>query len=154
MHDRPTKAESNLTLQLWEPKWKFPKQVEAWLFKYKNGRLTLHLPCGMSPFGDVRADIDEYVKPDIICDALHPPFRPGAFQLVVSDPPWKLFNKFKWIHALADLASDEFLLNCPTFLYRLKHFTMKIILVTRTNRPNIGIWISYKRKQKTLDKHL
>ena len=140
-------------LQFFEPASRWPYQIEAWLLKYTKGRLTLHIPCGLSKVGDVRADIDSCVKPDIICDIHHPPFRPHTFDLVITDPPWSNFSKQKWIHKLADLTKDEFLLNSPAMMYRLKNFTTKIILITRTNKMFIGIWTRYARKYKIISQY-
>jgi hypothetical protein len=61
---------------------------------------TLHVCCGMSQLGDVRLDMDETHKPDIICDAskLQGVIGDDAFETVLCDPPYN--GNFQWNHDL------------------------------------------------------
>jgi len=59
---------------------------------------SLHVCCGHSPLGDVRADFDPEVKPDIVCDAAKLPFPDESFESVLCDPPYN--GKFQWNHDL------------------------------------------------------
>jgi hypothetical protein len=69
-----------------------------------GGGSLLNFPCGKSKLG-LRVDIDKSVKPDVIADFYHPPFKKHSFDDVVSDPPFSAYGKGKkwfWV-ALADL---------------------------------------------------
>ena len=71
---------------------------EAWVWTGGTRRfilprltgLTLHACCGKSQIGDIRFDLDPSTEPQIIADALHPPFRENIFDTIVCDPPWDL----------------------------------------------------------------
>jgi hypothetical protein len=59
---------------------------------------SLHVCCGKSPLGDVRADLDPANNPDVICDANKLPFADQSFESVLCDPPYN--GKFQWNHDL------------------------------------------------------
>jgi len=46
--------------------------------------LTLDVGCGKRKIGDINVDIDKKVKPDIICDIHHLPFKNSQFDIVFS----------------------------------------------------------------------
>jgi hypothetical protein len=85
---------------------------------------TLNICCGADPTGHVKADIDEEllrklkkIRVDeseyVVCDVMHPPFRDGSFDTVICDPPFKFYNRFKWIQKLADIARKRLILSVP-----------------------------------------
>ena len=59
---------------------------------------TIHICCGKSQLGDVRVDLDETHKPDIICNAndLSEFVKDNEFETVLCDPPYN--GKFQWNH--------------------------------------------------------
>jgi hypothetical protein len=59
---------------------------------------SLHVCCGKSPLGDVRADFDPANNPDVVCDAAKLPFADESFESVLCDPPYN--GKFQWNHDL------------------------------------------------------
>jgi 16S rRNA G966 N2-methylase RsmD len=65
----------------------WPNAVESFLERLLISR-SLHLCCGHSSIGDVRADIDASVSPHVFCDAAKLPFANGSFDSVLCDPPY------------------------------------------------------------------
>ena len=85
---------------------------KSWLWESKVNDLlhsfelkpSINIPCGKSPLGDVRVDIDASVNPTQVSDILAYPI-PRQFKTVFSDPPWKLnyYKRFKWFFKCVDL---------------------------------------------------
>lgn len=75
----------------------WPEQVEEVLQSLFVGR-TLHACCGKSKLGDVRMDLDETHKPDIIGDAADMPVDADEYDTVLCDPPYN--GDLGWNHRL------------------------------------------------------
>lgn len=67
--------------------WSFPKEIERLLMDETSDGSVLHLYGGNSRFG-VRLDMDPASNPDVIGNALYPPFRCKTFDYVIMDPPY------------------------------------------------------------------
>jgi hypothetical protein len=69
--------------------WSFPVEVERLIMDetVALGKSTLHLYGGLARFG-TRMDIDPATSPDIIGNALYPPFRCKSWDVVIVDPPY------------------------------------------------------------------
>ena len=91
--------------------WAYPIKALHEIEKLHKG-LVLNIPSGISQFGDVRADIDPCVKPDLICDLHFLPFRKEAFNTIHSDPPYSMLNTQTWLYKLFDLA-DRVIIDGP-----------------------------------------
>lgn len=64
---------------------------------------SLHVCCGKSRLGDVRLDLDETHKPDIVADAADMPCADDEYDSVLCDPPYN--GNLDWNHKLlAELA--------------------------------------------------
>lgn len=100
--------------------------------------------------GNVRADIDPSVKPDIICDLNHPPFKMESFDVVICDPPASQFAKYKWILYVSAIARQVFFLWTPGTVFSLKHFTINFDVTYRRGNIFARLFVRYKRKQSTL----
>jgi len=77
---------------------------------------VLNLPCGQSPIGDMKADVEPSVNPDVVCDMKDPPFEPQSFDTVYCDPPYDVFtpgNRMSWFGDLYDLARDRLIIQGP-----------------------------------------
>ena len=61
--------------------------------------MILNIGCGSQTFGDVRCDIYISEAADIICDALHLPFRSECFEIVYSKTVFEHSNP---LNALAE----------------------------------------------------
>ena len=117
---------------------------------------TLVLPSGRSPLGDVRADVDATVAPDIIADLKHPPFKHQSFDTVYCDPPYSMFDFGKsteWVKELYKIARKRLIIQgvnkkisvgmpADTELYLLnpksgssKHWIRTLQVFTRPDAP-------------------
>lgn len=121
--------------------------MDKHLKEFTHGLFTLNFPCGKSTVGDVRVDILPELKPDVIADLKHPPFRPGVFEVVICDPPFSIFNRFRWLLDLKDLTSKYFLLSTPKLSPRFKGFTRKVIWTSVKDKLFFRPWILYTRKK-------
>ena len=86
--------------------WTFPEQVEKRIAGKMDKGLWLHAPVGISkiglgPFNDdiqvVTVDVDPRVKPDVVADIFHLPFKNNTFDGAISDPIWYTKEKEKTI---------------------------------------------------------
>lgn len=112
--------------------WSWNKETDKFLKEWLIG-YTLNFPCGASQIGDIRADKDKRVKPDIIADIRCPEahFKPLQFDTVLCDPPYSMYNKFYWINPIADLAKKRVIFSTPQIRLRLsKCWKLKEILLT------------------------
>jgi hypothetical protein len=110
-----------IMFKAYQVNWSWDRDTHKWLRSMCIGR-TLNFPCGMSLLGDVRADLDETTKPDIIADLQKPfmNFKKGEFDTVICDPPFSMYSKRKWINRIADLARKRLILSTPNYAIYLK----------------------------------
>ena len=101
---------------LFKPKWFMGKNIEKKARDLCIGR-TLNFPCGMSQFGDIRADLDHTTKPDIIADLQQIPFKPRSFDTVFCDPPYQFYTSKKiswtWIYQISQIPRQRLILKTP-----------------------------------------
>ena len=100
----------------------------------------------MSQVGDIRADLDPIVKPDVICDLKYPPFRKQSFDVVIMDPPYKYYNRFKWLLDIKDLCRKVIIISTPQVTPNFKHFKPKFYIAHKKNSIGIRIFVEYTRK--------
>lgn len=72
----------------------WPEEIETLIRSLLIGK-TLHVCCGKSSLGDIRADRYEQAV-DVILDANRLPFASRSFETVLIDPPYN--GKFQWNH--------------------------------------------------------
>lgn len=88
--------------------WTFPEAVEKKISKFlqENPGLWLHAPVGISKIAKgifnkqvrmITLDKDVTLRPDIVADVFHLPFRFGVFTGAISDPIWYTLDKKKTI---------------------------------------------------------
>jgi 16S rRNA G966 N2-methylase RsmD len=75
--------------EIYRDSWRQPEEVTDLVYKFIKSP-SLNICCGMSKIGDIRADITLTVKPNILCDMFHLPFKPISFNSVYCDPPWNI----------------------------------------------------------------
>jgi len=141
--------------EAYQVNWSWNKKTDKWLQKMCIGR-TLNFPCGMSKVGDVRADLDPSVKPDVIADLLNPikwPWKRLEFDTVVCDPPFSFYSKFKWIFRLRDLTKRRIILSTPAMDIRLgKQWKREIWATSQcTIHTILRLWQIFTLKNKMLD---
>ena len=106
-------------LKTYRLNFSWDKDTEDWLRHQKKGS-TLNICCGMSRVGDIRADLDRTIDPDIVCDVHYPPFRANSFDTVICDPPFSIYNRFRWLHGLARLVRYRLILSNPSTVINLR----------------------------------
>lgn len=85
--------------------WAFPREVEQILRSetVEKGKRTLQLYSGIASFG-LRLDMDPEVQPDVLGNALFPPFRCKSFDVVIVDPPYGSLPGWMGVQILAPAA--------------------------------------------------
>ena len=91
-------VKNKLKTQLYQVNWSWSHDLDDVLEKKFKGLTILNFPSGKSRIG-LRADLDPTVDPDILADLFLPQenFKPGSFEVVICDPPFQYYNKFKWV---------------------------------------------------------
>jgi len=147
---RQQDLKSSTAIEVYEIRWSWNKRTDLWLLRQCKG-FTLNICCGMSKIGDIRADIDPTVKPDVICDMDHLPFKKDVFDTVVCDPPFSKFNRFKWIVILSNYAKSRFIISSPGGLFpRLKGFKTEYKATIQRGLLFVRYWFFYDRKNQIL----
>ena len=136
--------------------WFWGKETDLWLKKLCIGR-TLNFPCGMSQIGDVRADKDKSVKPDIIADirAFEFTFKHGEFDTVICDPPFSFwaFNKvYSWLPNFALLAQKRLVFRCPLVCLRIpqKGWKREYYITVKNGTVTLGMFHIFTNPNRQL----
>lgn len=97
------------------PGWADPPDVQRWLDRELFVGETLNFPCGASQIGDVRADVDSEMSPDVVADLYNIPFQEGEFDTVYCDPPFSEygFRDGYWVPDVWALADKRLILQTP-----------------------------------------
>jgi len=116
--------------------WRWTLDEEL-LFRSLSIGFVLHVCCGESEIGDIKVDLFSS-NCDVKADVRKLPFRPLSFDTVICDPPWALYNKFKWVLKLNQLARERLILITPNYWLRFPDYqiTSVLILENKTNPPN------------------
>ena len=134
----------------WRKDWAYCYSLEKLMFEECIGE-TLNLCCGFSSPGQVRADIDHQVKPDVLCDVRYLPFRESSFDTVFCDPPYKYFNRPGWLIQLFDIAKKRVILDSLPIDWRAgKNWFRKWMVLTRNGGMLLKTAAIYTRKDAQL----
>ena len=136
--------------QTYQVNWSWKKDVDFILLKKFKDKTILNFPCGKSRIG-VRADIDPNVEPQIIDDLMDPHFKLYSYDVVICDPPFSYYNKFKWLLKLSNIAKEYFVICTPCIFYSFKGFSDPEIIATR-QKGNLFLrfFFIYKRLNQSL----
>ena len=136
--------------QTYQVNWSWNKDVDFILLNKFKDKTILNFPCGKSRIG-IRADIDPTVDPEIIADLMNPHFKPRSYDVVICDPPFSYFNKFKWLLKLSNIAKQYFVISTPCIFYSFKGFSDPEIIATR-QKGNLFLrfFFIYKRLNHAL----
>lgn len=106
-----------------EADWTDSADLRQWLRDEVFVGRTLNFPCGNSPLGDVRADVDPAVEPDVVADLYEPPFEERSFDTVYCDPPYGFYggDQFKFVNPLWDIASKRLIFQSNPVRIHLKN---------------------------------
>lgn len=131
--------------------WSWKKDIDFILLKKFKDKTILNFPCGKSQIG-VRADIDPNVEPQIIDDLMNPHFKSCSYDVVICDPPFSYYNKFKWLLKLSNIAKEYFVISTPCIFYSFKGFSDPEIIATR-QKGNLFLrfFFIYKRLNQSLE---
>ena len=112
---------------------------------------VLNFCCGKSKLGDVRVDLLQGLKPDVIADVYHFPFRRNSFDTVMLDPPFEYYGRFRWLNKFSNIAGKRLILCTPQIAYRFRKFLLKEIIAVVTHTYYTRLWYIYDRKDFDLD---
>jgi len=103
--------------ETYRPGWSDPVDVQRWLEQELFSGRTLVFPSGRVTIGDITADIDDTLEPDVIAD-LHKPleyFDEQSFDTVYCDPPYSFYNvpHKDWLRPLWEIARERLILQTP-----------------------------------------
>jgi hypothetical protein len=129
--------------KLYRANWSWDSNTEKILRQELIG-YSLNFPCGMSRLGNVRADLDPSVKPDVVADLLKPfeHFKRGQFETVLCDPDFAMYYRFGWISHLADLCTKRLIMCTPPIAVRLSpKYWRKSYFITEQSAGHGGMFI-------------
>jgi len=132
--------------------WSWGDTMDKKLIRKTRPYFTLNFPCGRSKAGDIRADIDKEHKPDVIADLKNPPFKPGSFEVLICDPPYSMFNRFKWLLPLKDLCTKFMILSTPKLCPIFKGFKRVVWYSVANDKLFLRPWILYSKNNQIMDK--
>ena len=136
--------------QTYQVNWSWNKDVDFILLNKFKDKTILNFPCGKSRIG-IRADIDPTVDPEIIADLMNPKFKPLSYDVVICDPPFSYYQKFKWIFPLSNIAKEYFVICTPCLFFSLKGFSdPEIIAIRQKGSIFLRFFFIYKRLNHAL----
>ena len=137
-------VKNKLKTQLYQVNWSWSHDLDDVLEKKFKGLTILNFPSGKSRIG-LRADLDPTVDTDILADLFMPQenFKPGSFEVVICDPPFQYYNKFKWVLEIKDICSKYFVLCTPCQFYSFKGFSDPEIIAARGSRTGCSTFLRF-----------
>jgi hypothetical protein len=134
-------------LNEFRPKWDFDAdpdhragKINRAFLSSKTLGFTLNVCCGTDRTGDVLVDVDPKLHPHVLADVKHLPFRNRAFETVICDPPFSMFNRFKWTGELLRLAQKRIILSTPAICLRFPNDWDREVFFTDSGRFFMRIW--------------
>jgi len=119
--------------QFFQPNWADNTETTRFVRQELLTGEVLNFPCGKSTLGDVRADIDPSVNPDVVADIQNNPFADRSFDTVYCDPPYSMhaFDKVKWAVELWDVARERMILQTTTEKYKFANAERTVWIADR-----------------------
>ena len=106
----------------YKAKWRDQPQTTRWLRRMARGDSSLAFPQGQQSFGDLGADVDRSVSPDLLADIERPPFKPRSFDTVYCDPPYSMcaYDKIhSWLPSVWEITDKRLIVTMPAIDYNL-----------------------------------
>jgi len=141
-------------VEFFKVNWAWSQDTDTHLVRKFRGKTILNFPCGTSKIGTVRADIDKSVNPDIVCDVYNPPFRSHSFDVVICDPPFSFYSRFKWLLYLCRISKIAILISSPYIMPYFKKFKAIPYVSRISGRLFTRFWVLYVRKQTEITLYL
>lgn len=138
-----------------QPNWVDSKDTTRFIDRKLSVGSMLNFPCGQSTLGDLRADIDPSVNPDIIADIEDPPFADESFDTVYCDPPYSMhaFDRNQWALRLWDIAAERLILQTTTQVYRFPNAKRQIYLADRRGTMVMQVIQVFDRRDRRLGEY-
>ena len=138
--------------------WVWSEAEEKIYAKLCVGRV-LHLCSGYSELGDERIDINPNVRPSIVADVHHLPFRDLSFDTIIIDPPWHGPRTWmKWeqmVKEMVRIARRRIILILGNLMYILpKPFKLKEVYILKKISPQIKHIYVWEREETEITKFL
>jgi hypothetical protein len=116
------------SMQTYEVHWSHPKSVDHWLRKQIIG-FSINVCKGRSDLGNVTIDILHDLKPTVIADLYHLPFKDKTFDTCICDPPFDYYlrgrlrrhNSWSWIQELRRITRKRIILATTLRCIRIGH---------------------------------
>ena len=121
---------------------------------------TVNFCCGLDSTGNVLVDVDRKTLLQnkrgslndadyVLADIHNPPFKPLCCDTLISDPPFSLYNKFKWILNAKDLARKRVIISHPCTNLKLHGFQRELFFIN-SKSIFLRLWWVYTRTQKEM----
>ena len=137
-------------MEHYEAHWSHPRSVDLWL-KTECVGFTLNVCCGKSVVGDIKIDLERQLKPTIIADMFHLPFRDKIFETAVCDPPFNYYGSIKWLHELRRVAKKRIIL--ASNLRRIsvgKNWSVRFVISRHKATMMMKLWQIFTNKVSVL----
>jgi hypothetical protein len=105
--------------------------------------VVMNVCCGIDRTGHILIDVDPKMRPTVVADADHLPFRKKCVDTVICDPPFKKYSHFVWIHGLTDTARHRLILCAPTIVPHLHKRWHRIVYFIDTGTIFMRIWFVF-----------
>ena len=137
-------------LKLYQPNWSWGEDTDKWLNRIFEGKSILNFPCGKSNVG-YRVDADKSVNPEILADLDNHPFKHNSFDVVICDPPFSKYSRFKWLTKLSKIAKTDLLISTPYMRPYISNFKLEHTwLSQRDSNFYLRLWLHFKKKNGDL----
>lgn len=142
-------------LHYYRSNWKDHPDTTRWLQRIQRGETSLCFPAGTQPWGDVHADVDSSVHPDVYADLHNPPFRARAFDTVYCDPPYSLCGYDKihgWLPDVWEITNLRLVVKMPAIEYNLKDSRYELVHErNKTGSMHLPLYHIWDRQSSSLD---
>lgn len=130
----------------YRPGWADPVDVQRWIETELCIGETLSFPCGQSDIGDVDADIDSSLNPDVVADLKSPlqSFDEQSFDTVYCDPPYSFYSEphKDWLFPLFRIARERLILQTPRQRVQIPRSEKEwYIAEPKPGSPQTNVWL-------------
>jgi len=132
--------------ETYRPGWNDPTDVQRWIDTELCKGETLVFPSGRTVIGDVTADVDASLEPDVVAD-LHKPletFEEQSFDTVYCDPPYSFYSEPHevWLFPLWRIAKKRLILQTPRQRVQVPHSKKEwFVAEPKPGSPQTNVWL-------------
>lgn len=137
----------------YKAEWRDGKDVDRWVRDMALGELV-NWPCGESPVGDIRADIDPSVAPDVFADLRSPPFEERSIETLYADIPYSMAaydDILQWLPDVWACVDRRLILNSTPVMVSLDGAQLQIYHEHRPGTPHLPTFHVWTRQDGRLD---